>query len=64
MLHLPVRADSINWDMVQKEAATGKAYLHKHKDVHGRPVIVIKSALHRTGKSQLALEPDARAASL
>lgn len=50
MLYLLGRADAISWDMVQKEAATGKGYLHKHKDVHGRPVIVIKSALHKTGK--------------
>ena len=42
-------ADSITWDMVAKEAATGKAYLHEHKDVNGQPVIVIRSALHKTG---------------
>lgn len=47
---LPGSADSLKWDMVQKEAATGKGYLHNHKDVHGRPVIVIKSALHKTGQ--------------
>ena len=43
------RADSITWDMVAKEAATGKAYLHEHTDVNGQPVIVIRSSLHKTG---------------
>lgn len=43
------RADSITWDMVAKEAETGKAYLHEHKDVNGQPVIVIRSSLHVTG---------------
>ena len=46
---LPCRADSITWDMVAKEAETGKAYLHEHKDVNGQPVIVIRSSLHITG---------------
>lgn len=45
------RADSITWDMVAKEAETGKAYLHEHKDVNGQPVIVIRSSLHVTGIS-------------
>lgn len=35
--------------MVAKEAETGKAYLHAHKDVNGQPVIVIRSSLHVTG---------------
>ncbi len=48
-LILKCRADSITWDMVAKEAGTGKAYLHEHKDVNGQPVIVIRSSLHKTG---------------
>ena len=48
------RADSITWDMVAKEAETGKAYLHKHKDVNGQPVIVIRSSLHVTGTDDVA----------
>lgn len=48
-LVIACRADSITWDMVAKEAETGKAYLHEHKDVHGQPVIVIRSSLHVTG---------------
>jgi len=48
-LLLKCRADSITWDMVAKEAGTGKAYLHEHKDVNGQPVIVIRSSLHKTG---------------
>lgn len=47
------RADSITWDMVAKEAETGKAYLHKHKDVNGQPVIVIRSSLHVTGTANI-----------
>jgi hypothetical protein len=34
----------ITWRRVQREAATGKAYLHDHTDVHGRPVLVIRVA--------------------
>ena len=51
------RADSITWDMVAKEAETGKAYLHKHKDVKGQPVIVIRSSLHVTGTDDVAHAP-------
>lgn len=47
------QADSITWDMVAKEAGTGKAYLHEHKDVNGQPVIVIRSSLHKTGEYSL-----------
>ena len=50
-LILKCRADSITWDMVAKEAGTGKAYLHEHKDVNGQPVIVIRSSLHKTGSN-------------
>ena len=32
-----------------REAATGKAYLHSHLDVTGRPVIVVRAAKHLTG---------------
>lgn len=37
---------------VAVEAATGKAYLHEHTDVYGRPVIVIRARLHVTGATQ------------
>ncbi|KAL3150914.1 hypothetical protein ABBQ32_000665 [Trebouxia sp. C0010 RCD-2024] len=47
------QADSITWDMVAKEAETGKAYLHEYKDVSGQPVIVIRSSLHVTGEYSL-----------
>lgn len=43
------RADEITSDDVAVEAATGKAYLHKHLDVNGRPVIVVKVQKHITG---------------
>lgn len=46
-------ADDLTWEMVAKEASTGKAYLHKHKDVSGQPVIVIRSSLHNTGEFSL-----------
>ncbi|CAL5221135.1 g3271 [Coccomyxa viridis] len=38
---------------VAAEAATGKAYLHSHKDVNGRPVIVIRASRHITGERPL-----------
>jgi hypothetical protein len=34
---------------VAAEAATGKAFLHSHTDVNGRPVIVVRAARHITG---------------
>ncbi len=34
---------------VAEEAATGKAFLHNHTDVNGRPVIVVRAARHITG---------------
>ena len=36
--------------MVKAEAATGKVYMHDHKDKLGRPVIVVKVAKHVTGE--------------
>ena len=41
--------------MVAKEADTGKAYLHAHKDVNAQPVIVIRSSHHITGRKLSAL---------
>jgi hypothetical protein len=38
---------------VAKEAATGKAFLHNHLDVSGRPVIIVRAAKHVTGASPL-----------
>lgn len=35
---------------VAAEAATGKAFLHNGQDNYGRPVVVIRAALHRTGE--------------
>lgn len=47
---LPVRsADFIEWTDIAREAATGKAYLHTHTDVNGRPVIIVRAAKHFTG---------------
>ena len=39
-------ADSITTTDVAQEAATGKAYLHTHRDVLDRPVIVVRAAKH------------------
>eukprot|EP00891_Asterochloris_glomerata_P004220 jgi/Astpho2/4220/Aster-05183 len=47
------KADDIAWDTVKAEAATGKVYMHDHKDRLGRPVIVVKVAKHITGEWQL-----------
>ncbi|KAI7841007.1 hypothetical protein COHA_005235 [Chlorella ohadii] len=46
-------ADFISWTDVAREAATGKAYLHSHLDVSGRPVIVVRAAKHLTDASNL-----------
>ncbi|KAL4423541.1 hypothetical protein ABPG77_006564 [Micractinium sp. CCAP 211/92] len=46
-------ADFIEWTDIAREAATGKAYLHTHTDVSGRPVIVVRAAKHLTGASNL-----------
>jgi hypothetical protein len=42
---------------VAREAATGKAYLHSHPDVSGRPVIVVRAAKHVTGARSPPLQP-------
>lgn len=34
---------------VAAEAATGKVILHEQEDNYGRPVVVVRAALHRTG---------------
>ncbi len=44
------RPQDLTLSDVAEEAATGKAYLHKHFDVHGRPVIVVRARLHITGE--------------
>ncbi|EFN52164.1 hypothetical protein CHLNCDRAFT_32681 [Chlorella variabilis] len=46
-------ADLIEWTDVAREAATGKAYLHTHDDVSGRPVVVVRAAKHITGACSL-----------
>jgi hypothetical protein len=38
---------------VAKEAATGKAFLHTHPDIYGRPVVIIRAARHVTGAAPL-----------
>lgn len=52
-MRLPCSADSLTWTDVATEAATGKAYLHTHPDVNGRPVIIVRAARHLTGASPL-----------
>ena len=37
---------------VAEEAASGKAYLHDHKDINGRPVIIVRARRHITGESR------------
>ena len=37
--------------MVAREFASGKAFVHEHTDVYGRPVIVINAQKHVTGQS-------------
>ena len=44
------RTGTITPAMVAREYATGKAYVHAHTDVYGRPVIVIRAEKHVTGK--------------
>ena len=44
-----ISADLIQWTDVAREAATGKAFLHSHSDVLGRPVVVVRAAKHITG---------------
>ena len=34
----------VSWEDVRTEAQTGKAYLHEHLDVYGRPALVIRVA--------------------
>ncbi|KAJ9519999.1 hypothetical protein QJQ45_014725 [Haematococcus lacustris] len=38
--------DHITASQVAKEASSGKAYVHSHLDVYGRPAIVIRTRLH------------------
>lgn len=46
-------ADSLTVTDVAAEAATGKAYLHTHPDVSGRPVIIVRAGRHVTGARPL-----------
>lgn len=32
----------VDFESIKQEAATGKAYLHDHKDIYDRPVLVIR----------------------
>lgn len=45
----PHRVDAIAPHDVAAELGSGKAYLHTHKDVNNRPVIVIRVPKHITG---------------
>ena len=42
-------ADTLSLTDVANEMATGKAYVHTHPDVAGRPVVVIRAARHVIG---------------
>ncbi|KAL6761132.1 CRAL-TRIO domain-containing protein [Haematococcus lacustris] len=42
--------DHITASQVAKEASSGKAYVHSHLDVYGRPAIVIRTRLHVVGQ--------------
>lgn len=42
------------WEHVADEAGSGKAYLHTHPDVNGRPVIVVRVSKHITGAAPRA----------
>jgi hypothetical protein len=46
-------ADQLQLTDVAKEAATGKAYLHSHRDAAGRPVIIVRAARHISGAAPL-----------
>ncbi|RMZ56352.1 hypothetical protein APUTEX25_004709 [Auxenochlorella protothecoides] len=46
-----IGADGLDWASVAKEAASGKVYLHPHRDVLGRPVVVIHVRKHVMGAS-------------
>jgi len=47
------KVDAITSQDVAAELASGKAYLHTHKDVNNRPVIVIRVPKHVTGEFSL-----------
>ena len=35
---------NVTYEDISREAATGKAYLHSHVDVYGRPALVVRVA--------------------
>ncbi len=45
----------LTWEHVADEAASGKAFLHVHPDVNGRPVIVVRVSKHLTGTAWFSL---------
>lgn len=47
--HTP-RPQATTPDMVAREMASGKAYVHTAPDKYGRPAIVIRTKKHVTGK--------------
>eukprot|EP00892_Ulva_mutabilis_P005675 jgi/Ulvmu1/347/UM001_0352.1 len=40
----------VRYESVKREADTGKAYLHEHQDIYGRPVLVIRVSKHVIGQ--------------
>ncbi|KAK9821556.1 hypothetical protein WJX81_001198 [Elliptochloris bilobata] len=45
--------EGLTWEDVADQAGSGKAYLHAHLDVNGRPVIVVRVSKHVTGEFPL-----------
>ena len=44
------RPSDLSAESVAREMASGKAYVHKHTDKYGRPVIVVRVKRHVIGK--------------
>jgi hypothetical protein len=34
--------EHVTYQRIEREAATGKAYLHEHNDIFGRPALVVR----------------------
>lgn len=47
---MAARLFDLSADDVQVEYKTGKAYLHQHLDIYGRPAVVVRSCKHRIGE--------------
>lgn len=44
----------LDFDSIATEHGSGKAFVHTHKDRFGRPVVIVRTKLHRTGEYPLA----------